>query len=112
MRELLRDRTIITFAHRLDTIADCDRVLAVESGRAVEWDMPVSLLKTGGFFAHLVEETGPVEKAKLVQEKKAERSDAAIFEVREFGRILTRPCVSQKLYSARKRKLRGESGYR
>ena len=60
IREHLRDCTVITVAHRLETIVDSDRILAMESGRVVEWDTPAALLEAGGFFARLIEETGRV----------------------------------------------------
>jgi len=65
MREQLSDRTVLTIAHRLATIADSDRVLVIDAGEAVEFDTPLSLISRGGYFARLVEETGPVESTIL-----------------------------------------------
>ncbi|KAG4075666.1 hypothetical protein HA402_003491 [Bradysia odoriphaga] len=46
------DSTIITIAHRLDTIIKCDRVLVLDAGVAVEFDEPHILLqnKSGDFY--------------------------------------------------------------
>lgn len=46
--------TVITIAHRVDTILDYDRVLVFEGGRVVEFDKPEVLLKNeAGKFAEL-----------------------------------------------------------
>jgi ABC-type multidrug transport system fused ATPase/permease subunit len=36
--------TTLTIAHRLDSIADCDRILVMDAGRVVEFDSPARLL--------------------------------------------------------------------
>ena len=38
VREKLRDSTVITIAHRLNTIRDCDKILFLKSGEAEEFD--------------------------------------------------------------------------
>ena len=45
--------TIITIAHRLETILDSDRVLVMESGRVVEFDAPSTLLANSSLFSSL-----------------------------------------------------------
>jgi ABC-type multidrug transport system fused ATPase/permease subunit len=55
----LGDCTILTIAHRLDTIVGCDAIMVMDKGRCVEWGSPFELAnKTGGYFARLVDETG------------------------------------------------------
>ncbi|CAJ1877914.1 unnamed protein product [Sphenostylis stenocarpa] len=48
--------TIISIAHRIPTVMDCDRVLVVDAGRAKEYDKPSNLLKKKSLFGALVEE--------------------------------------------------------
>lgn len=65
VREELSDRTVLTIAHRLATIADSDRILVMEAGEVVEFDTPLRLIEIGGYFARLVEETGRIESVVL-----------------------------------------------
>ncbi|KAF5211793.1 hypothetical protein E0198_001337 [Clavispora lusitaniae] len=45
IRSEFKDKTILTIAHRLDTIMDSDRVLVLEKGQVKEFDTPETLLK-------------------------------------------------------------------
>lgn len=47
IREAFADSTVLVIAHRLATIADFDRVLVLDSGRAVEFGSPRELLLRG-----------------------------------------------------------------
>jgi ABC-type multidrug transport system fused ATPase/permease subunit len=55
---LFANRTIITVAHRINTIMDSDRVVVLEKGEVVEFDTPKELLKKRGVFYGLVKEAG------------------------------------------------------
>ena len=55
IRNNFRDSTVLTIAHRLNTIIDYDKVLVLDDGQVMEFDKPETLLsKTNGFFAELV----------------------------------------------------------
>ena len=54
IRHKFKDSTVLTIAHRLDTIMDYDKVLVLEGGRVMEFDKPDALIRNGGLFADLV----------------------------------------------------------
>jgi len=57
--ELSKDTTVITIAHRLQTIMDADVIMVLDAGRVVEFDSPKALLhKKHGLFRGLVDESG------------------------------------------------------
>ncbi|TYH96058.1 hypothetical protein ES332_A12G152500v1 [Gossypium tomentosum] len=56
IREDFAACTIISIAHRIPTVMDCDRVLVVDAGKAKEFDKPSRLLETPTLFAALVQE--------------------------------------------------------
>uniref|UniRef100_A0A182U9N2 ABC transporter domain-containing protein n=1 Tax=Anopheles melas TaxID=34690 RepID=A0A182U9N2_9DIPT len=57
IRTQFTDCTVLTIAHRLNTILDYDRVLVIDAGQMVEFDSPQKLLQIAdGFFRRLVEE--------------------------------------------------------
>ena len=59
LRTRFQNTTLITVAHRLNTIMDYDLILVMDQGRAVEMGSPAELLsKTQGEFAKLVDATG------------------------------------------------------
>lgn len=59
IRERFRDCTIITIAHRLHTIIDCDMILCMSAGRVVEYNSPTVLLsKEGSLFRALALDAG------------------------------------------------------
>ena len=48
MREVFRDCTVLTIAHRIDTVIDSDRVLVLaKAGQVAEYDSPINLLRRG-----------------------------------------------------------------
>ena len=61
LREL-KDSTIITIAHRLQTIIDYDKVLVLDKGVVVEFDEPYTLVKReGGVFRGMCEMSGDLD---------------------------------------------------
>lgn len=53
-----KDTTVITIAHRLNTIADYDKVIVMDRGRIIEIGSPYELLIKGGTFSEMVDHTG------------------------------------------------------
>lgn len=43
LKEHFNDCTVLTIAHRLNFMFDCDRILALDAGRIVEFDTPRAL---------------------------------------------------------------------
>lgn len=59
IRNEFADRTILTIAHRLDTVLDCDRILVLDYGQVAEFDTPSALLANeNGLFYRLCDEGG------------------------------------------------------
>ncbi|XP_071738320.1 ABC transporter C family member 4-like [Rutidosis leptorrhynchoides] len=56
IREDFSDCTIISIAHRIPTVMDCDRVLVIDAGYAKEFDKPSHLIEKPSLFGALVQE--------------------------------------------------------
>ncbi|KAK5166126.1 ATP-binding cassette glutathione S-conjugate transporter ycf1 [Saxophila tyrrhenica] len=55
---MFKDRTIITIAHRINTILDSDRIVVLDHGEVKEFDSPSELISKRGLFYELVREAG------------------------------------------------------
>ncbi|ORX52518.1 P-loop containing nucleoside triphosphate hydrolase protein [Piromyces finnis] len=78
LRTKFSNVTVLTIAHRLNTIIDYDKILVLSKGEVLEFDSPKNLLFetnengelvpcTSTEFSKLVDETGPVNAALLRQ---------------------------------------------
>jgi ATP-binding cassette subfamily C (CFTR/MRP) protein 4 len=68
IRKNFKDCTVLTIAHRLNTIMDSDKVLVMDAGRAVEFGHPHQLLQNAdGYFSKMLKETGPTLESQLRQ---------------------------------------------
>ncbi|ORX67698.1 hypothetical protein BCR32DRAFT_297543 [Anaeromyces robustus] len=78
LRTKFSNVTVLTIAHRLNTIIDYDKILVLNKGEVLEYDTPKNLLfetnengelvpTTKTEFSQLVKETGPVNAALLRQ---------------------------------------------
>jgi ATP-binding cassette subfamily C (CFTR/MRP) protein 1 len=56
IREDFAECTIISIAHRIPTVMDCDRVLVIDAGLAKEFDRPAALIERPSLFGALVQE--------------------------------------------------------
>ncbi|MCA1730737.1 MAG: ABC transporter ATP-binding protein/permease [Actinobacteria bacterium] len=54
LERLMRDRTVLVIAHRLNTVYRADRVVVLEAGRLAEAGTHAELIEHGGPYAHLV----------------------------------------------------------
>ncbi|CAH4030899.1 unnamed protein product [Pieris brassicae] len=60
IRDHFKACTVITVAHRLNTVVDSDKILVLDAGRVMEFDHPHILLQNKkGYFRKMVAETGP-----------------------------------------------------
>ncbi|CAI5760337.1 unnamed protein product [Candida verbasci] len=63
IRNEFKNKTIITIAHRLNTILDSDRILVLEKGQVAEFDTPSNLLKNKkSLFYALCKQGGFIEE--------------------------------------------------
>jgi ATP-binding cassette subfamily C (CFTR/MRP) protein 1 len=64
---MFRDRTIITIAHRINTILDSDRIVVLQKGEVAEFDTPDALIRQKGLFYELVKEAGLLDSSTSTQ---------------------------------------------
>jgi ATP-binding cassette subfamily C (CFTR/MRP) protein 4 len=67
IREKFQETTVITVAHRLNTIADYDKILVMSAGQIVEAGSPWQLLQTNSAFSSMVARTG--DNSRRISEK-------------------------------------------
>eukprot|EP00051_Salpingoeca_urceolata_P019849 m.293491 g.293491 ORF g.293491 m.293491 type:complete len:1641 (-) comp19492_c0_seq12:32-4954(-) len=123
IREEFTDQTVLTIAHRLNTIIDSDHILVLDAGRRVEFGTPQELLSTNSQFASMVADTGEEmaaflrgvafgdisldEQLKQQQEQaQAEAVTAATAQLcQPSGAVVDRPIDSALLESVRRQVL-------
>uniref|UniRef100_A0A8C7R1C3 Cystic fibrosis transmembrane conductance regulator n=1 Tax=Oncorhynchus mykiss TaxID=8022 RepID=A0A8C7R1C3_ONCMY len=71
IRDKFRECTVLTIAHRLNTIIDSDRILVLDAGQIHAYDEPHTLLQNhDGIFFKMVQQTGRQEAVALLQSAK------------------------------------------
>jgi ABC-type multidrug transport system fused ATPase/permease subunit len=70
---LFSNRTIVTIAHRINTIFDSDRIVVLDKGEVAEFDTPASLILQKGVFYELVKEAKLLDSLIAQTRKAAER---------------------------------------
>ncbi|XP_009874370.1 PREDICTED: multidrug resistance-associated protein 6, partial [Apaloderma vittatum] len=58
LKTQFKDSTVLTIAHRINTVMDCDRILVLENGQIAEFDTLEHLIAQKGLFYRLMEESG------------------------------------------------------
>jgi ATP-binding cassette, subfamily C (CFTR/MRP), member 1 len=86
IRKVFWDRTVLTIAHRLDTIIDSDRILVMNRGRVQEFDTVFNLLtnKESEFYQLVTEARLDVKKLREMSKDQHDRiSESEVRESRE-----------------------------
>jgi len=69
IREKFSNKTVLTIAHRLETIMDSDRILVLDNGKIAQFDTPEELLKDTsqetGLFWSLIHAEGEENAIRL-----------------------------------------------
>lgn len=60
IRTQFEDCTVLTIAHRLNTIMDYTRILVLDNGTIAEFDTPANLIASKGIFYGMAKDAGLV----------------------------------------------------
>lgn len=75
LKEISRDRTVLTIAHRLSTIQSADEVAVLENGVIIEQGPYSELIsKPDGFFRELITHQSFAAKTKVKEKREAQQA--------------------------------------
>lgn len=78
INEAFKESTVITIAHRLNTVLGADKILVLDAGKNSEYDAPQTLLKNpNSRLSYLSEELKKEDDAKPDDKKKDEKTSDA-----------------------------------
>merc|ERR1712032_291621 len=69
MRSEFADCTVLTIAHRLETVLGSDRVLVLDEGRVAEYDAPQVLMKRSNSLFHVLLKKMNEQNKKVITNK-------------------------------------------
>ena len=61
------DRTMLLIAHRLSTVAHCDKIIVIDHGKLAEMGTPQELLAKGGIYANLYRQQNPGTAKEVIE---------------------------------------------
>lgn len=91
IRSQMSQCTIVTVAHRLHTVMQCDKICVMDKGRLAEFGSPGALLDrpSGSMFADLVAKTGSKTSKYLRELAKRPRRDFVQSDVSSLSRLFS-----------------------
>ncbi|NXM55939.1 MRP4 protein, partial [Illadopsis cleaveri] len=90
IRETFAHCTVLTIAHRLNTIIDSDRIMVLDAGRLKEYGEPYILLQEqDSLFYKMVQQVGKTEAASLIETAKRVYFSKNYPEIVQNGQLAT-----------------------